>query len=351
LKSIKITKDFLGELKKYTGFGLDLGSSMLFKDECLGGIVPKELEHNNLLLKFSIDKSILKWYSKGSYSYDFFMDGNQETDISDEFDLYDKVLDPFPFKIFGAYYNRIGFFKAMNDVFNFKGEIEVDGNYELKNLKDLKPCFELYAKGFKQGYEDFESKCISPYLFNNESGGFTAKVFEYVTTFGAFRLGWTQHIPFISKYGGYKTLGGAFESGKYEGRFYRAWSIIFLQNILFAPLFQEYLINNKSDVIDKLTINQIALMYVYENRVVTRENCNSEIVKFGYTSGEKLYQKFTYYSSRVNRKGIPSNCTPKILENKIKLIEKVIKMLSNDCKKQAIAELNTLKTLANNKEY
>ena len=352
MKSIKITNGFLQELKKYSGFGWDFSEVLLSKDECFDEIVPEKLCHNNLLITHSIDKSILKYYGLGVFGYDYFLEKPENLNILDSFDIYNNKVDPFPFKVFGAYYNRGAFCEGISDVLNHKGKTNVDGNYDLNTLNDLKPCFELYAKGFKVGYEDFEDKFISPYLFkNSDKEDYLIKVFEYVTSGGDFRLNWTQRKCFISAISDYNIKGGAFDAGKYEGRFYRAWSIIFSQNILFAPLFQEYLIDNKSDAIDKLTIKQIALKYFYEKRVVTRENCNSEIVKFGHTSGEKLYQKFTYYSSRVNRKGIPSNCTAKKLQNKIKLIESVIRMLPDDCKKQAIDEVGILKIIAEEKNY
>lgn len=241
MKSIKITKDFLEELKKYRGFGWDFSKGLLSKDECFGEIVPEKLCHNNLLITHSIDKSILKYYGLEVFGYDYFLEKPESIDILDSWDIYNNRVDPFPFKVFGAYYNRGAFCEGISDVLNHKGKTNVDGNYDLNTLNELKPCFELYAKGFKVGYEDFEDKFVSPYLFkNSDKEDYLIKVFEYVTSGGDFRLNWAQRVAFISAISHYKDKVGAFEAGKYEGRFYRAWSIIFSQNILFSPLFKEY---------------------------------------------------------------------------------------------------------------
>jgi len=77
----------------------------------------------------------------------------------------------------------------------------------------------------------------------------------------------------------------------------------------------------------ELTINQIALKYVYEGQQVTRENGNEIANLYGHNSGEKLFQRFTFYSSAANRKGKPNPCTLKKLQNKIKLIESIIELL------------------------
>ena len=75
-----------------------------------------------------------------------------------------------------------------------------------------------------------------------------------------------------------------------------------------------------------LSINQIALKYAYEGLQITRENGNKIAKDYGYNSGEKLFQRFTYFSSSANRKGKPKLCTPKTLDNKIKLIESIIEL-------------------------
>jgi hypothetical protein len=95
----------------------------------------------------------------------------------------------------------------------------------------------------------------------------------------------------------------------------------------------------------KLRINQIALKYVYEGFQITRKNCNEIAKQYGHNSGEKLFQKFTYYSSTANRKGKPTLCTPKKIENKIRLFESVIELLPNDKRNRANDEVLILRKI------
>ena len=92
----------------------------------------------------------------------------------------------------------------------------------------------------------------------------------------------------------------------------------------------------------KLKIDQIALKYVYEGLQITRENGNEIAKQYGYTSGEKLFQRFTYYLSTANRKAKPDLCTPKKLKNKIELIKSVIELLPIDKQARAIDEVAIL---------
>jgi hypothetical protein len=89
----------------------------------------------------------------------------------------------------------------------------------------------------------------------------------------------------------------------------------------------------------KLSIDEIALKYVYEGLQITRENGNEIAKQYGHTSGEKLFQRFTYYSSRANRKAKPDLCTAIKLKNKIKKIENVIELLPIDKQRQALDEV------------
>jgi hypothetical protein len=100
----------------------------------------------------------------------------------------------------------------------------------------------------------------------------------------------------------------------------------------------------------ELSISQVALIFCYEGKIITRENGNQIAKEYGHNSGEKLFQKFTFYSSAQNRKGKPSPATPKKFQNKITLLESVIEKLSKEAKSRATDELNTLKTLFSNSD-
>lgn len=95
----------------------------------------------------------------------------------------------------------------------------------------------------------------------------------------------------------------------------------------------------------ELTINQIALKYVYSDFQITRENGNEIAKQYGHNSGEKLFQRFTFYSSLANRKGKPHPCTPKKLKNKIELLESVIELLPVDKQSRAKDEVSILKNI------
>jgi hypothetical protein len=95
----------------------------------------------------------------------------------------------------------------------------------------------------------------------------------------------------------------------------------------------------------ELKIAQIALKYVYEGLQITRENGNDIAKEYGHNSGEKLFQLFTYYSSSANRKGKPTLCTPKKLDNKIKLIESIIELLPTEKQERAKDEVLILKKI------
>lgn len=92
----------------------------------------------------------------------------------------------------------------------------------------------------------------------------------------------------------------------------------------------------------KLSLKQIALIYIYNGELITRANGEAIAKSYKYTSGEKLFQDFTYYSSPKNRTAYD---TEKKGKNKIELIESIIPLLKNEaCKKVATNELNTLKS-------
>lgn len=91
---------------------------------------------------------------------------------------------------------------------------------------------------------------------------------------------------------------------------------------------------------DRLSIEVIALKLHYEGRPVNRKNCNEIIKEFGWKSGDRLYNRFSFYRSTSNRTGDPG--TDSKLKNKIKLFIQVIENLDNPHRIKAIDELRTL---------
>jgi hypothetical protein len=121
-----------------------------------------------------------------------------------------------------------------------------------------------------------------------------------------------------------------------------------ITDILKAPALPPQQTETKTD---KLKVNQIALIHVYEGLQITRENAGEIAAKYGYTaknSGEGLFQDYTNYCSTANRKGKPTPCTPKKLKNKIELFESVVNHLSENNKQIAIDEIKILNTILEN---
>lgn len=133
-----------------------------------------------------------------------------------------------------------------------------------------------------------------------------------------------------TKRGGYiKALKEWFESEKK-----------FIKEI--TPLLTNTIYNqNKSN---DLRIPEIALKLVYEGILVTKENCNQIIKEYGYSSGEKLYNEFIYYSRRQNRLDAPNPITKTKFKNKINRFEKVAELLQDPFKEQALDEIKVLKS-------
>jgi hypothetical protein len=100
---------------------------------------------------------------------------------------------------------------------------------------------------------------------------------------------------------------------------------------------KDYPVKNKSE--KKFTLPQIALIYYYKEESITRKNSDQIAEKFGHNSGEKLFQLFSKYSSRINRLG--DEGTDKKNSNKLKLFEKIISELPEKNKQKAIDEMKT----------
>lgn len=135
----------------------------------------------------------------------------------------------------------------------------------------------------------------------------------------------------------------AFKYGYYSGLVFMAENAFNNYSDIFKTLAQQpkLIVEQKP----KLKIDRIALKFVYEGLQITRKNGNEIAKQYGHNSGEKLFQRFTYFSSAANRKGKPNLCTPKKLDNKIKLIESVIELLPTDKQERAKDEVSILKKI------
>jgi hypothetical protein len=115
------------------------------------------------------------------------------------------------------------------------------------------------------------------------------------------------------------------------------------------PIAPEPIIEEQPGIKPELSLREIALIYVYENNPITRDNCHEIAVKNKYTSGEKLYQHYSYYSSRANRTAKASSL--KTFDNKIKLFTGILDSLSSEAKLRASDEINTLKAAFDRQDF
>lgn len=344
MKEKLINYDLLEEIRT-------ISDNSTWQDRNEHNIVDHGYTHKYLLANRTVDKIIKEFYFKPFrkiYTTDEWR-GLINADVHNKIDITNHCS----YLIEGALHNKVNLYLKINALLELKDQHILNHKYEY--FSELKPYFTSYAKDFKLGYNQFLNVVVKPFLlFDNNKEEASHIIFRYITNN-------QSNDPVVSLNSGFKMsfknddydIDYDFLDGLHEGYLYRAWGLIFSQNELFSPLFQKYIANSNitKSLKNKLTIDQIALKYVYEGASITRNNCQSIIKQYELKSGEKLYQRFTHYSSRANRKGIPQNCTPKKLENKIKLIENVIKMLPNDCKNQALDEVNILKILARNKDY
>jgi hypothetical protein len=94
-----------------------------------------------------------------------------------------------------------------------------------------------------------------------------------------------------------------------------------------------------------LSPDQVALIYIYEKRnPITRENGTSIASSNGYLSeysGEKFYQRYTFYSKKANRLAIPESTIK--YNHKIELFESILDHLNSKANDWAIDELKLLK--------
>ncbi len=91
--------------------------------------------------------------------------------------------------------------------------------------------------------------------------------------------------------------------------------------------------------LEKLSLKEIALLYNYNDDLITSENMDEIARIFGHTSGKKLLQEFNRYRKTNDRIGSTGH---KIDSNQAQRIENVIKLLTGAPRTKATDELNTL---------
>lgn len=103
-----------------------------------------------------------------------------------------------------------------------------------------------------------------------------------------------------------------------------------------------------ANAISKLTLRQIALICHYTGRPVTRDTGKAIAKEYNHTSGDALFNHYTFYRSKANRTGAEDSL--KKNTNKIELFEGVLNLLDGNetAKKQVSSDLLALKTAIGN---
>lgn len=331
MKELIINKSLLNILKTHKG-------TWTF-DEWGGAedIVFGALNHTHLLQKIKVDMIITDYYVTDKA---VLTSSKQFYAISNDYrpNIFSHNLAPFPYIISAAPHSRYNLIKKIESLIQPELEIYLYGNKNLQTLHDLKPYFDEYAVGFKDGFNDFIADCIEPYLLKLENDNrveFANRVFKYITN------GLSEEPRATSKTGFYFSnddKGGEivniYQDGLLEGYLYRAWSIIFSENELFLPIFKKYRDDTEKtkflekDVILKMDNNlipEVSLTYVYEFfSVLTKPNKKGD----PYLSEQNL---LTFIKSTfVNKDPIQQSFDVSLNKEK-KNIRTVFKRFQDNC--------------------
>ena len=233
MKKQKIDQKFIDYLR------LNISTTTWILDKAgKNEIVPKDLRHEHLLRNFKIDESIYDYYFLPTI--DLLSESEfQEMKRTGFVGKKERILRPYSINIYGAYYSRSDLNIQLLGLIYSNRDYTVNGK-KVKYFEDLIPYFKEYAKGFANGFNEFDNSQIKPFLtMLAEKQDYLNKVFEFVTKRIFFSHGWaTLKSGFAIDQNA--EIVGAFENGQKQGYFYKAWSIIFSNSKLFASLFEEH---------------------------------------------------------------------------------------------------------------
>lgn len=260
-------------------------------------IVLGALNHTHLLQKIKVDRIITDYYVTDTA---MLIPPKQFYAIPDDYRPYiiSHNLAPFSYIISGAPHSRYNLTKKIESLIQPELEIYLYGNKNLQTLHDLKPYFDEYAVGFKDGFNDFIADCIEPYLLKLENDNrleFANRVFKFITNDLSEKPRATSKTGFyFGTDGNHAEIINIYQDGLLEGYLYRAWGIIFSENELFLPIFKKYRDDTEKtkvlekDVILKMDNNlipRLKIEYVYDFfSVLTKPNTNGD----PYLSEQKL---------------------------------------------------------------
>lgn len=244
-------------------------------DNKVDRIVDFGYTHEYLLSKRNVDDIIKEFYIKSLKEIYSTGEWQELKDLDKQNKSF--ITNQCSFLIEGALHNRVNLYLKIGSLLELKDEHNLKD--EFNYLSDLQPYFKRYAGDFKAGYNQFLNVVVKPYLlFDNSKEEAAHIIFRYITNNESNDPATTLMKEFkINFDGGDNKIDYDMSEGLNEGYIYRAWSIIFSQNELFAPLFKRYLNGDKildtnkkelnKDEILKMECNlipSIKLQYVYD---------------------------------------------------------------------------------------
>lgn len=300
-------------------------------------IVFGALNHTHLIQTIKVDMIITDYYVEDTA---MLLPPNQFHAIPNDYRPYiiSHNLAPFSYIISGAPHSRYNLVKKIESLIQPDHEIYLYGNKNLQTLHDLKPYFNEYAVGFKDGFNDFIADNIEPYLLKLENDNrieFANRVFKFITNNLSEKPRATSKKGFdFETNGNGGEIRNIYQDGLLEGYLYRAWSIIFSENELFLPIFKKYRDDIEKikvlekDVILKMDNNlipRLKIEYVYEFfSVLTEPNKKGD----SYLSEQKL---LTFIESTfVNKDPIRQSFNVSLSKEK-KNIRTVFRRFQDNC--------------------
>lgn len=226
-------------------------------------IVPEKLTHQYLLDNFIINKNIVKFYYSicadllSQEEYEYFVSlgyvGDKET-----------TLSPYPLCYKGAFINRKQMINRIEYLINKNLTFN---NKEIEYFFDLLPYFDKYAKGFKDGFQNFEIDNITPYLNRfSDKDDYTNLIYNFLTNRVFPNFNWNSNHS-LFWYSQNNNIINAYEDGKEQAYFYHAWSIVLSQPKLFEKYFKPKKIYNNKILQDLLeACYKMQIDHVYHNK-------------------------------------------------------------------------------------
>jgi hypothetical protein len=213
----------------------------LFNDSINEIIVENEFTHHSLISNNKISECII----------DFYFKCNENLITDTEFESFkntgycgdkNRILKPYSINIFGAYHRNCDLVFKLAKIVCLDVNVKINDKV-VSTFIDLEPYFIDYKNGFKNGFDNFENNEITKYLISfADKQDYVNKVFEYITKNIFFKHYWINPTGFTLQVLNYNIVD-SFENGTKQGYFYKAWSIVFSNNYLFAPMFENYFNN------------------------------------------------------------------------------------------------------------